>query len=142
MDQATDKPQIWLSAHECNDYVPDHAHFGSTIDNLAHNYSVSGDLQCWPLGRIDPVQVDPYQLIDDPDDHEGHAKVAAIRTAVASGARMPPVIVVHQPRDAEHPYDLMEGRHRYNAALVDRLPMVAWVAHIGCCGGPAADLLA
>lgn len=107
---------------------------------LEELYGVSVDLPCWLHASIDSAQVDPLQLIDDPDDDEGHAKVERIRAAAARGERMPPVIVIHQPSESVYRYYLIEGRHRYNGAVADQLHLVAWVAHIDCCGGPAADL--
>lgn len=47
--------------------------------------------------------------------------------------------------DADDPrylglYHLLEDMRRYNAAYQEQEPAIyAWVAHIGCCGGPEAD---
>jgi hypothetical protein len=130
---------LWLSADECNEMLPDHD-YGSTIGNLETQYGISTQLKCWQLEEVPTPQIDPVQLIDDPDDHEGHAKAESIRQSFRTGALVPPVIIIHWPSDDEHPYVLIEGRHRYNAAHRERIGAVtAWVAHIGCCGGPAGD---
>jgi hypothetical protein len=129
----------WLSAEECNDLVPDHD-FGTTIDNLEVQYSVSTALACWKLEAVPTLQIDPFQLIDDPADVEGHAKAESIRASLRASTYVPPVIIIHEPSRHDHPYILIEGCHRYNAAYRERVDtLAAWVAHIGCCGGPDAD---
>jgi hypothetical protein len=80
-------------------------------------------------------------LIDDPDDHEGHTKAESIRQSFRAGMFIPPVIIIHRPSPDGYAYFLIEGRHRYNAAHRGSTDTIkAWVAHVGCCGGPAADL--
>jgi hypothetical protein len=130
---------LWLSADECNEMMPDHD-YGSTIDNLETVYSISTQLRCWQLEGVPTSQIDPGQLIDDPDDNEGHTKAESIRQSFRAGAFIPPVIIIHRPSH-DNPYFLIEGRHRYNAAHHEPISRIkAWVAHIGCCGGPSADL--
>lgn len=134
----TDK--VWLSADECNAMLPDHD-FGSTIDNLESVYDTSPRLKCWQSERVSTQQIDPGQLIDDPDDVDGHRKTESIREAIRSGSFVPPVIIIHRPTHDVYPFVLIEGRHRFNAAHREcATHMLAWVAHLGCCGGPGPDL--
>lgn len=131
---------LWLSADECNALTPDHD-YGTTIDNLEIQYGVSTDLACWHLESIPTAQIDPSQLIADADDTEGHAKVESIQISLRDGTFVPPVIIIHESPLSAHPYVLIEGRHRYNAAHRESFSTVsAWVAHLGCCGGTEADL--
>jgi sugar phosphate isomerase/epimerase len=95
----------------------------------------------WRREEIPVGLINPFQLLDDPNDHEGEAKVESIRQACRLGVRLPHVVVLHEPADQEHPCFLIEGRHRYNARHRERLMTIrAFVAHVGCCGGPAAAM--
>lgn len=134
------RPTSMFTLGQANLLEPDEQHYHSTVENMAALFQVSEDLACWRRENVPVAHIDPFQLIDDPDDLDGEAKVEAIRKAMQEGARMPAVITVHEP-DAEFPYFLAEGRHRYNAAHREAAPAIAaWVAHIGCCSGPEADL--
>jgi hypothetical protein len=90
-------------------------------------------------------------LIDDPDDIDGIAKVESSRGLLRSGSAPPAILLAHAPDGPVFAtgsseryigtYHLLEGRHRYNAAYQERQrTILAWVAHVGCCGGPEADL--
>jgi hypothetical protein len=131
---------VWLSLSVLNEEVPDH-HHGSTVDNLDEIYDVSEDLECWHEEDVKVDQIDPCQLIDDPDDGEGHTKVESIRTTLRVEGWLPAVILIHHPDEKDFPYTLIEGRHRYNATHREgRSHIFAWVAHVACCGGPPPDL--
>lgn len=131
--------ETWLTAQECDDMVPD-SDFGSTIGTLDAQYRVSTELRCWKLEAIATAAIDPLQLIDDSDDNDGHEKAERLRFEFRARRFVGPVTIVHSAANG-YPYGLIEGRHRYNAAHREGLPtMKAWVAHIGCCGGPGPDL--
>ena len=128
----------WTTLEELNAAAPDHDH-GSTVDNLDNLYGVSSELACWHEERVPVDQIDEGQLADDPDDTKSEGKITSIRFSLRNGHPLPPVVLVHH-EDAQPPYVLIEGRHRYNAAHRENTPsMAAWVAHIGCCGGPTPD---
>ena len=80
---------LWLSAAECNQLSPD-ADYGSTIDNLEALYATSIELKCWKPESVSMGRIDPGQLLDDPDDVDGDAKVESIRESVRTGAPVPP----------------------------------------------------
>ena len=125
----------WWSLDELNDEAPDHDH-PSTVDSLFHLYDLDALARCWRKENVATLSVDPGQLIDDPDDADGEAKVEAIRQSIRGGAVLPAVVTIHHP-ELVHPYVLIEGRHRYNAAHREASPWLrAWVAHPGCCGSP------
>jgi hypothetical protein len=129
----------WQTLKELNDATPDHD-YGSTVDNLEHLYRVSSQLACWHEERVSVGQIDEGQLADDSDDAEGENKIADIQDALHNGHELPSVVLVHHEH-VKQPYVLIEGRHRYNAAHREKSPsMAAWVAHVGCCGGPAPDV--
>jgi len=140
----------WWSLTELNAQAPDH-HHDSTVENLAGLYDASEDLTCFLKEHVPVAEINESQLHDDPDDLEGDAKIESIRSTIRAGVPLPAVVVVHTPEGRSRwalPeyrgvgfYHLLEGRHRYNAAHRERTPrLYAWVAHIGCCGGPDADL--
>ena len=86
-----------------------------------------------PVNPEDPE--DPWDYAND------YTKIERIRAVLREGGSLPAVTVIHDPKDRLHPYGLMEGMHRYNAALHEGTAMIyAWVAHIDCCNGPARDL--
>jgi hypothetical protein len=122
-----------LSLHATNEVFPDHD-FWSTCDN-SEAFGIPSDAHAWGLEAVPVAQIDPFQLIDDPDDAEGLAKIASIRRSMRDGDRLiPPVYVLHYP-EREYPFFLVEGKHRYNAAhQEERLALVAWVGHSQCCG--------
>lgn len=126
--------QGWLTADQCDALAPDVHHFGSTVGNLEDIYDVSVELRCWLYAPIDPAQVDPIQLIDDPNDDDGHAKFERIRAAVTRHERMPPVIVMHQPNESVYVYSLIEGRHRYT-----RQQRTSWTRQRGSHAARAPD---
>ncbi|MFF3869042.1 hypothetical protein [Micromonospora sp. NPDC001898] len=130
----------WASLTALNDEMPDHDH-GSTVDNLDHGFQVSEHLECWRKEYVRTGLVHPNQLIDDPDDVDGHMKVESIGETLRAGEPLPAVVLIHQPDERGHPYQLIEGRHRYNAIHREGWPLIfAWVAHVSCCGGPGPDL--
>lgn len=123
---------IRVSLRRTQELVPDHD-YPSTADNM-HHLGVDEDDACWSLEAVPVKQIDPFQLHDDPDDIDGLKKIASIIETLQRGEGLPPVFVVHRPA-AEHPYYLVEGKHRFNALHRDsRLEAVTWVAHDGCCG--------
>lgn len=125
----------WWSLRELNTERPDHDH-PSTVDNLHHLYDTDEYARCWRKEHVEVSAIDPMQLADDPDDDVGEAKISAIQQAFETGADLPAVIVVHQP-ELEHPYVLIEGKHRFNALYRARAAVIfAWVAHLNCCGTP------
>jgi hypothetical protein len=139
----------WWSLDALNAEVPDH-HHDSTVENLVGIFDASDELRCFHKEDVPVVEIQKWQLNDDPDDVEGIAKIEDIRRAVRAGVRLPAIVLVHRPDGPqfEHhgpsqyagSYHLLEGRHRYNAAYQEQTPKIfAWVAHIGCCGGPEAD---
>ena len=132
----------WWSIDELNTEAPDEKDYGTTLDNLESLFGVSELLSCFHKEFVPIAKIDQGQLHDDPADAEGIAKIESIRCAMRAGTPLPAVIVVHDKSAATAaPYELIEGRHRYNAAHREGTPLLyAWVAHPGCCGGPAPDL--
>lgn len=125
-----DRPRL-LSLDETQSIVADHDYL-STADNL-HWYGRESDDPCFLLESLPVLHIDPGQLIDDPDDEDGWAKVASIRAGLRKGDNLPPTYVRHHP-GYKHPYELFEGKHRYNAAYAEDVgTILAWVAHIDCC---------
>lgn len=136
---AAHAPRMFTLEH-ANALEPDPKDYATTVENAASILNISEDLPCWLRQEIPVAQIDPYQLLDDPDDHDGEAHVEKIRAAMQAGITLPAVIVAHNP-ESQHPYYLFEGRHRYNAAhREERATIPAWVAHVDCCNGPPADL--
>lgn len=132
-----DRPRF-LSLNETQELVPDHDYV-STADNLSA-YGRESDEPCFQLESVAVDAIEPGQLIDDPDDDAGWAKVASIRGSIQAGVHLPPVYLRHVA-GGEHPYYLFEGRHRYNAAHAEGVAaLVAWVAHIDCCVLGGADV--
>jgi hypothetical protein len=140
----------WRSLAELNAEAPDH-HYGSTVDNLAALFDASEDLRCFRVEHVLVAEINESQLYDDPEDIEGYAKIESIRSTIRLGIPLPAVVLVHAAEgrsrwvlpasEGDGFYDLLEGRHRYNAVYRERVPRIhAWVAHVGCCGGPGADL--
>ncbi len=133
-----------------NAETPDH-HHDSTVENLAGLFGASEDLRCFHKEYVVVTEINEALLHDDPDDVEGEAKIESIRSTIRSGASLPAIVLVHTPTGqsawASSPakgkgfYHPLEGLHRYNAARRERAPRIyAWVAHVGCCGGSAADV--
>ncbi|MFE4651545.1 ParB/RepB/Spo0J family partition protein [Streptomyces sp. NPDC056707] len=117
----------------CKDY-------GAVLDTLEADYNSTENLPCWQTEAVPVDEVDRYQIIDDPDDEDGRQKVELLREALRRSAPLPPIVVVHGPTSERGTYDLLDGRHRFNAAHEERLSSLsAWVAHIGCCDGPSPD---
>ena len=112
--------------------VPDVEDYDSTVQNFEDITGACEGDPVWSLAKIAVAEIDPYQLIDDPDDDCGLAKVGEIRAVMRSGGFLPPVYAIHQP-DHEYPYNLIEGRHRYNAAHAEQAELLlAWVGHVPC----------
>jgi hypothetical protein len=125
----------WWTLDELNDERPDDDH-PTTVDNLYAIYDTDELARCWRKELVPVAAVDPIQLADDPHDVAGEAKIASLQRAVEAGDDLPAVVVVHHP-DLAHPYSLMEGRHRYNAAHRAVTDVIfAWVGHLDCCGSP------
>ncbi|MEV4965639.1 hypothetical protein AB0886_13280 [Streptomyces sp. NPDC024062] len=118
----------------CKDY-------GEVLDILEGDYSTTEDIACWRTGFVAVEQIDRYQLIDDSDDVSGWRKVTLMRIALRQKATFPPLVLAHSTTSGDRGrYGLLDGRHRFNAAHLEKLPLIrAWVAHIGCCGGPASN---
>ncbi|TCO33397.1 hypothetical protein EV652_103398 [Kribbella steppae] len=127
-----------MSAEECNRLTPDH-HYDSTLENL-ETYGASPVLPCWQLERVPVDGVDPRQRLEDQLGGDSADKVDSIRTAIRAGEALPPVNFLHNP-SGQYPYFLLEGLHRFNATCYEQQSeILAWVAHIACCGGPGPDL--
>lgn len=123
----------WWTLDELNRERPDDDH-PSTVDNLHHLYDTDEFTRCWRKEEVEVGAIDPGQLADDPDDFEGEAKIASLQRAVESGADLPGVVIFHHPQRA-HPYVLIEGKHRFNAAhRASATRIFAWVTHLDCCG--------
>jgi len=139
----------WWSLSELNAEAPDH-HHDSTVENLAGLAYASDELRCFHKQHVAVPEISEALLHDDPDDVEGDAKIESIRLTIRAGAPLPAVVLVHTPTGqslwvptarGKGFYQLLEGLHRYNAARRERAPHIyAWVAHVGCCGGPTADV--
>ena len=135
MDAKTEQSASSLLSLDLTDQLyPDHD-FPSTADNLWH-YGVDQNVPCFSLCTVSPARVDPGQLLDDPDALESQEKVASLQQAIRSGEPLPPVYLLHTV-SSSYEYYLFEGMHRFTASHRERAEMLAWLAHIGCCGGPA-----
>jgi hypothetical protein len=140
----------WWSLTDLNGEAPDHDHY-STVDNLAGIYYASEELRCFHKEHVSVAEIQKWQLHDDPADVDGDIKIEDIRRTIRSGNGLPAIVLAHTPegrgpffRQSEYGvgfYHLLEGQHRYNAAYREQETLIyAWVAHIGCCGGPEADV--
>jgi hypothetical protein len=147
---AVEDRAAWWSLDDLNTEMPDH-HHDSTVENLAGSFDVSDELRCFHKEHVPVAEIQKWQLHDDPDAFENIAKIEELRIAIRRGVRLPAIVLVHTPTgprfgDADNPrylgaYHLLEGMHRYNAAYQEQESKIyAWVAHIGCCGGPDSDL--
>ncbi|WP_045747272.1 hypothetical protein [Actinoplanes rectilineatus] len=143
---ATD--DAWWTLDALNTEVPDH-HHDSTVENLVTIFGASDHLACLRKEDVPVDQIQKWQLLDDPDAVESIAKVEDIRRTLRSGRALPAIVLVHTPDGPRFgdglprrigAYHLLEGMHRYNATYLEQAPTIfAWVAHVGCCGGPEAD---
>ena len=124
-----------LSLEKTDQLYPDHD-FPSTADNLWH-YGIDQDVPCFSLCTVSCTRVDPGQLLDDPDATESQEKVVSLQEAIRHDEPLPPVYLLHTV-SSSYEYYLFEGMHRFTACHRERAEMLAWLAHIGCCGGPAA----
>lgn len=130
----------FASLHELNEEVPDHDHW-STVDNLAVLYSVSDRLACWRKEQVAVGDIGLGFLQDDPNALGAEAKIESIRQTIRDGVPLPAIVLVHGEGGPHAEYGPLEGMHRFNAVYREGVPTVfAWVAHIGCCGGPVPDL--
>jgi hypothetical protein len=78
--------------------------------------------------------------LEDQLEGDSADKIDSNRTRIRAGEALPPVNFLHHPR-GPYPYFLLEGLHRFNPTCYERRPeILAWVAHIACCGGPEPDL--
>jgi hypothetical protein len=126
----------WFSMDETD---PDY-HYGSTLDNLENLYGVSSDLRCIQIQAVVTSEIDPARAHDDPEDDEGLATISRYRKRFRTGAAVSAVVVVHHSA-ADYPYNLIEGMHRFTAALREALERVpAYLVHPGCCGAPKPDV--
>ncbi|WP_405464253.1 ParB/RepB/Spo0J family partition protein [Streptomyces griseoaurantiacus] len=123
-----------LHAEEhCKDY-------DQALNVLEEDYRATDTLACWRTEFVAVAKIDRYQIIDDPDDFSGWQKVGELREALRQECLLPPVVLAHTAPDDRGSYGLLDGRHRFNAAHLEGSAYVrAWVAHVGCCGGPAAN---
>ncbi|MBT8224908.1 MAG: ParB N-terminal domain-containing protein [Dactylosporangium sp.] len=111
------------------------------MENLDSLFDATDRLRCFRKEFVPVAEIGRSQLFDDPEDVEGDEKIESIRSTIRSGTGLPAIVVVHVSERRRGPYHLLEGRHRYNAAYRELARSIyAWVAHIECCGGPAADL--
>lgn len=133
----------WWSLAELNNEAPDHDHV-TTVENLASICNASEDLRCFRKEHVSVAEIDTCLLLDDLEAVESDLKIESIRSTIRSGTPLPAVVIVHHwplhhPGPPQQPYHVLEGLHRYNAAFRERVPhLYAWVAHVNCCGGPAA----
>ncbi|WP_107116141.1 ParB N-terminal domain-containing protein [Streptomyces albidoflavus] len=119
----------------CKDY-------DEVLDILEADYLIAESFPCWRSEVVPVVEIDRYQIIDDPDDLFGWRKVGLLRTAFQEKKLLPPLVLVHSEASDRGRYALLDGRHRFNAARLKQVHLIpAWVAHIGCCGGPTAGPL-
>ena len=135
----------WWSLDALNAANPDPDH-DSTSANLADIFNASAALPCFRKEDFAVAEIQRWQLHDDPREATVLAKIDSIRRAMRAGVSLPAVVLVHTmdgPRYARYrpelsagPYHLLEGHHRYNAAYREAKLLFAWVAHIGCSGGP------
>ena len=124
--------RTYLSLHETNEIFPDHD-FTSTWDN-SEAFGIPADANAWSLEAVPVPLIDPRQLLDDPDDIEGVKKIESIRRSLRSKDRLIPPVYVLRYEEREHPYCLIEGKHRYNAAHREKsAEITAWVGHQECC---------
>lgn len=123
-----------LHAEErCKDY-------DQALNVLEEEYWATEALACWRVESVAVAEIDRYQIIDDPDDRLGWQKTAELREALRRSVSLPPVVLAHTVPDDRGSYGLLDGRHRFNASLLaGELVIRSWVAHVGCCGGPAGD---
>jgi hypothetical protein len=138
----------WWSLDALNAEVPDQ-HHDTTVEDLVTIFGASDQLPCLHKENVPVAQIQKWQLIDDLDAVESIDRVEDIRHTLRAGRELPAIVLVHTPNgprfDDGHPnragaYHLLEGQHRYNAAYQERVATIfAWVAHLGCCGGPEAD---
>ncbi|MFG2634359.1 ParB N-terminal domain-containing protein [Streptomyces sp. NPDC048362] len=129
----------WRTLHDlnteeqCKDY-------DQALDVLENVYNASEDLACWRTELAPVADIDSYQIIDDPGDDAGWRKAGALQEALRRNSVLPPIVLAHTAPSARGSYGLLDGRHRFNAAHLEGQPFIrAWVAHIGCCGGPASN---
>lgn len=116
----------------CKDY-------GEVLDILEADYLATESLACWNIESVVVAEIDRYQIIDDPDDQLGWQKTNLLRSALRRNTTLPPIVLVHSMTDDRGCYGLLDGRHRFNAAHLESVPLIrSWVAHIACCGGPTA----
>lgn len=121
-------------AEPCKDY-------DAVLDNLAVLYSSTEDLACWKTETVAVGEIDRFQIMDDLDGEDRPQRVKSLRLALRSNAPVPPVVLVHGLTPDRGNYFLLDGCHRFNAAHEEgAADLAAWVAHIGCCGGPSPDM--
>jgi hypothetical protein len=125
----------FLSLKLTEQVYPDHD-YPSTADNLWH-YGADEETPCFTLDVVPENRIHPGQLLDDPDATESQAKVESIQDSIQRGDPLPPVYLLHTLRDG-HEYYLFEGMHRFTASHRQQAEVRAWIAHLGCCGGPVA----
>ncbi|HET7414166.1 MAG TPA: hypothetical protein VFI97_00535 [Arthrobacter sp.] len=136
MDFKTEQSASPLLSLDMTDHLhPDHD-YPSTADNL-WQCGIDQDVPCFSLCTVNSARVDPGLLLDDPDAFESQEKVSSLQEAIRSGEPLPPVYLLHTV-SSSYEYYLFEGMHRFTACHRERAEMLAWLAHIGCCGGPAA----
>lgn len=116
--------------------------FGTVVDVLAANYRSTEDLACWDRATVATRHIDRSQLIDDPDADDSWRKINSLRLEIRRQKSLPPLVLVHTLQAGGDDYlFLIDGFHRFNAAhLEEASQLSAWVAHIGCCDGPAPDM--
>jgi hypothetical protein len=125
-------PKAFLSLRETNELIPDHD-FPSTWDN-SEGFGIPVDAPLGPWKECRFVRSIPDSLMDDPDDLEALQKIESIRLSMRAKDRtIPPVYVLHYANQ-DHPFFLIEGKHRFNAAhLEGSEEIIAWVRHADCC---------
>lgn len=132
-DKKDGRAQPLVSLEVTDRIYPDHDN-PSTADNLWH-YGANETTPCFTINTVHAVKVDPGQLLDDPDALESQAKVESIRQTIQRDEPLPPVYLLHTVGN-EYEYYLFEGMHRFTASHREDVQLLAWVAHLGCSGGP------
>jgi hypothetical protein len=123
----------WLSLRQWNELTPIGRDYDAVVELVVCNES-DEDALCWCPETVPVDEIDRYQLIDDPDDDDGWAKVASFRAAIRDNQVFPPLALQHTPGSERGAFFLFDGRHRFNAAALEQVSKVpAWVMHTSCC---------
>ncbi|MGK5695911.1 ParB/RepB/Spo0J family partition protein [Streptomyces sp. URMC 128] len=130
----------WTTLAHLHDFEPC-KDYEAVLDALVAMYNSTEALRCWKSEAVPVGEIDRFQIMDDLDDHDGTHRVKRLRATLREGGSVPPVVLVHGLTPDRGNYFLLDGCHRFNAARKEGVANLhAWVAHIGCCGGPSPDM--